>query len=206
LWCRWLEIGCRYLLARTRLAAARTLFVAWIGLAMQAAAAETESVPWYAPLFGIAPGDTILGADYHQRSLHWDPGEQGGFTIRLQNRVQSRYVNPYDGDPRSLPALREDNADFLFRRVRSTLRGGTGVQGISYHVQYDWLDMFARDIALIYQHSDAFNIWVGRGKVRYNDERVVSSGRQQFVNRSIVSDSFTLDRQQIGRASCRERV
>ena len=167
---------------------------------MQAAAAETEAVPWYAPLFGIAPGDKILGADYHQRSLLWDPGEQGGFTIRLQNRVQSRYVNPYDGDPRSLPALREDNADFLFRRVRSTLRGGTGVQGISYHVQYDWLDMFARDIALIYQHSDAFNIWVGRGKVLGITTNVWSHPGGN--NSSIAPSSATRSRL-IGSRACR---
>jgi phosphate-selective porin OprO and OprP len=46
---------------------------------------------------------------------------------------------------------------------------------------------------------DKFNwakLWVGRGKVVYNDERVTSSGNQQFVNRSIVNDIFTVDRQQ----------
>jgi phosphate-selective porin len=37
---------------------------------------------------------------------------------------------------------------------------------------------------------------VGRGKVSYNNERVTSSGNQQFVNRSIVNDVFTVDRQQ----------
>jgi hypothetical protein len=37
---------------------------------------------------------------------------------------------------------------------------------------------------------------LGRGKVTYNNERVTSSGNQQFINRSIVNDIFTVDRQQ----------
>ncbi|MEM7235422.1 MAG: porin, partial [Planctomycetota bacterium] len=42
---------------------------------------------------------------------------------------------------------------------------------------------------------EAFGIRVGQWKIDYNRERVDSSGRQQFVERSIVNRTFTIDRQ-----------
>src|SRR5690606_28120780 len=41
-----------------------------------------------------------------------------------------------------------------------------------------------------------FKIKVGQWKTYYNRERVISSGKQQMVDRSILNRPFTLDRQQ----------
>ena len=44
--------------------------------------------------------------------------------------------------------------------------------------------------------NEKITLRVGQWKVRYNRERVDSSGKQQFVDRSIVNNPFTIDRQQ----------
>lgn len=155
---------------------------------------SSDDLPSYAPAFEINPEKAILGSRYGGNGLNW--GEQDSpFFFRMQNRLQTRFSAPYDSDPRTIEALRRNDSELFFRRVRTNLSGNLGSPDLNYSIQYDWLDLFARDVAVIYHWSDALNLWAGRGKVMYNDERVVSSGRLQFVNRSIVSDVFTLDRQ-----------
>ncbi len=137
----------------------------------------------------------ILGAIYGNRRLNWG-SDSDGAAISMQNRIQTRYVDPYDGDPRTLEELRENDAGPIFRRVRTILNGHLGNTDFTYHLQFDWGDLFNRDLAATYHLSNRMHIWLGRGKVLYNDERVTSSGRLQLINRSIVSDLFTVDRQQ----------
>jgi len=137
----------------------------------------------------------FLGALYGNRRLNWG-AESDGADFSMQNRIQTRYVDPYDGDPRNLEDLEEDDDGFIFRRVRTILNGHFGNRDLTYHLQFDWGDRFMRDIELTYTLNNQLHILLGRGKVLYNDERVTSSGRLQFVNRSIVSDLFTVDRQQ----------
>lgn len=154
----------------------------------------SSDLPSYAPAFEIDPTKPVLGALYGGKGLNW--GEQDGdWFFRMQNRLQPRFSTPYDPDPRTLESLRANDSELFFRRVRTMLGGNLGSKDLNFNIQYDWLDLFARDAALIYHWGEELNIWVGRGKAMYNDERVVSSGRLQFVNRSIVSDLFTVDRQ-----------
>ncbi|MFN2329743.1 MAG: hypothetical protein ABR612_12580 [Chromatocurvus sp.] len=153
-----------------------------------------DYLPSYAPAFEINPEKSILGSRYGGNGLNW--GEQdGAFFFRMQNRLQTRFATPFDADPRTLDDLRSDDSELVFRRVRTMLSGNLGSPDLNFDIQYDWLDLFARNAAVIYHWNHGLNLWAGRGKVMYNDERAVSSGRQQFVNRSIVSDVFTLDRQ-----------
>ena len=151
-------------------------------------------LPVYTPLFHIDLGRYVPGADYSSHRLNWGDAD-APYAFSVQNRLQPRFVSPYDADPRTLESLRLDDGDLFFRRVRTKVRGNLNTSRLTYFVQYDWLDGFTRDVGLNYRWGDRLNLWAGRGKVMYNDERVVSSGRVQFVNRSIVSDLFSLDRQ-----------
>lgn len=118
------------------------------------------------------------------------------FLLAIQNRIQIRYANPFDSDPRSLSDLRRNQNSFMIRRARTRLTGHAYWSWLKYAMQYDWRDPILRDINLSVEKFAAFKLWAGRGKVLYNDERLTSSGRQQFVNRSIINDIFTVDRQE----------
>ncbi|MFN2329749.1 MAG: porin, partial [Chromatocurvus sp.] len=110
--------------------------------------------------------------------------------------IQMRYASPFDNDPRSLAALRADQESLMLRRTRTALEGHLLEENLTYKMQYDWSSNVLRDFSINLGWSPSAQLWLGRGKVMYNDERWTSSSRQQFVNRSIVNDLFTVDRQQ----------
>jgi phosphate-selective porin OprO and OprP len=123
--------------------------------------------------------------------------DNGLFSLAMQNRIQFRYAMPFDRDPRSIADLeRPDSSSFMIRRARTKLRGHVMWPWLKYYFQYDWSQPVMRDLNLTIDKYDEAKLWFGRGKVFYNDERLTSSGNQQFVNRSIVNDVFTVDRQQ----------
>lgn len=118
------------------------------------------------------------------------------FSLAIQNRVQARYAEPFDSDPRTLSDLDKNENSFMIRRARTKLNGHAYAPWLKYYLQYDWSQPVLRDLSLTIDKYKWAQVRVGRGKVSYNNERVTSSGSQQFVNRSIVNDIFTVDRQQ----------
>ena len=59
------------------------------------------------------------------------------------------------------------------------------------------------DLRATYAFADWLKIRVGQWKSEFNRERIDSSGKQQFVERSVVTPWFTIDRQQAIMASGR---
>lgn len=118
------------------------------------------------------------------------------FSLAIQNRIQARFAEPFDSDPRTLADLERDESSFMIRRARTKLNGHAYAPWLKYYLQYDWSQPVLRDLNLTIDKYQWAQVRVGRGKVSYNNERVTSSGNQQFVNRSIVNDVFTVDRQQ----------
>lgn len=146
----------------------------------------------------------------------------GNFATNLQWRAQFRYSNPTDSDPRQIDdfggyALSDagevisvdDNSrsNFEQRRLRMKI-GGHGFQPwLKYYFEVDLQP--SRDVDASSSSATARVIdwrvdiakwdWggirLGQWKVDLNRERVDSSGRQQFVERSIVNRVFTVDRQ-----------
>lgn len=118
------------------------------------------------------------------------------FALAIQNRIQVRYSNPFDSDPRTFSELERNQSSFMVRRARTKLRGHAYHPWLEYYLQYDWADPILRDLSLTISKFRWATLEIGRAKVFYNDERKTSSANQQFVNRSIVNDIFTVDRQQ----------
>ena len=132
----------------------------------------------------------------------------GNFQTNLQWRAQFRYSNPFGSDPRQLEDFADETtSSFEPRRLRMKI-GGHGFQPwIKYYFEVDLQP--ARDVDADPTTSGARVIdwridlakwsWgglrLGQWKIDLNRERVDSSGRQQFVERSIVNRVFTIDRQ-----------
>ncbi|MEZ5491582.1 MAG: porin [Gammaproteobacteria bacterium] len=132
----------------------------------------------------------------------------GNWRTELQWRAQMRYTDPYRSDPRQLSAFNgDDQSNFEARRLRMKI-GGYGFQPwIRYYFEVDLQpsrdvddsssDASARviDWRIDLAKWDWAGLRVGQWKVDLNRERVDSSGRQQFVERSIANRVFTIDRQ-----------
>ena len=132
----------------------------------------------------------------------------GKFQTNLLWRAQMRFTSPSTGDPRRLGNF-DDNSQNTFegRRLRMKIGGHAFQPWLKYYFELDLqptrntddgsanastrvIDWRA-DIA----KYDYLGARIGQWKINYNRERVDSSGRQQFVERSIANRVFTIDRQ-----------
>ena len=132
----------------------------------------------------------------------------GNWQTNLQWRAQLRYTNPTSGDPRQVSAFEsEEQSTFEARRLRMKISGYGYRPWLGYYFEVDLQP--SRDVddssssasARVIDWRITADKWdwaalrVGQWKIDYNRERVDSSGRQQFVDRSIVNRIFTVDRQ-----------
>ena len=62
--------------------------------------------------------------------------------------------------------------------------------------EYELAASVLLDFRMMIERFERIQIKVGQWKIHYNRERVVSSGQQQLVDRSILNREFTIDRQQ----------
>lgn len=123
------------------------------------------------------------------------------FSLTLRFRVQNRvgYASSSESD------FAPKEFDFRVRRMRLRLDGFVLDPRLLYQVQLsfsradqDWdvsnVPNVLRDAMIWYQTEHGFSVGIGQGKLPGNRQRVISSGEQQFADRSIVNNALTLDR------------
>ena len=144
-------------------------------------------------LFFSHPGTGAEGWDYGKRGLEWSGGDTGSY-LWTGLRAQSRYSsleNEFN--------LIEDFDDpvesgFDVNRARVKIGAGYRKLATAYH-EYDVRNGNLLDLRATWTKNAAFNLRLGQWKPEFNRERVDSSGKQQFTDRSIANYWFTIDRQ-----------
>ena len=156
---------------------------------------------------------TKIEEDFPVTASHGGSGfrletRDGNWQTNLQWRAQLRYTNPYFGDPRQVDDFESSGtSSFEPRRLRMKI-GGHGYQPwLKYYFEVDLQPNRDPDSSAVSSSARVID-WridiakwdwggfrVGQWKVDMNRERVDSSGRQQFIERSIVNRIFTIDRQ-----------
>lgn len=133
--------------------------------------------------------------------------KDSAFSIRFSFRVQERagYLSHSASD------LSPESFEFRVRRLRLGFRGFVYNPKLTYYLQLsfsrgdmDWESTntsvyntspnIVRDAMIFYSPSKKLTFGFGQTKLPGNRQRVVSSGSQQFYDRSIVNATFTLDR------------
>ena len=148
-----------------------------------------------------------IKASYTSKGFRFETRD-GNWQTNLQWRAQMRYTNPFSGDPRQLSNFDSpDQSTFENRRLRMKIGGHGYRPWLKYYFEVDLQptrdtdDSSSSSSARVIDWRidvakwDWGGIRVGQWKIDYNRERVDSSGRQQFVERSIVNRVFTVDRQ-----------
>jgi len=129
------------------------------------------------------------------------------FSLRFQFRMQNRlgYMSMSDTD------FTPESFEFRVRRLRLVMRGFVYNANWTYYIQLsfsrgdmDWdgpagsvnntSPNIVRDAMIFYSPIKNLRFGFGQTKLAGNRQRVTSSGNQQFVERSIVNATFTLDR------------
>lgn len=111
------------------------------------------------------------------------------FRLDIHGRTQVRYTFATNDDSR-------DTSSFRIRRQRITLKGHAFVKDLTYRVMWDLAPDSGRgtllDAYANYKVTDWLQLRGGQYKVPYNRHEITSSGKLQFVDRSIANAEFNL--------------
>jgi phosphate-selective porin OprO and OprP len=129
------------------------------------------------------------------------------FSLNFQFRMQNRaaYVSKADDD------FAPESFEFRVRRLRFKFEGFVYNPKLTYYIQLsvsrgdmDWRGTdnalnnsspnIVRDAVIYYSPTKQLRFGFGQTKLPGNRQRVISSGDQQFADRSIVNATFNIDR------------
>lgn len=121
------------------------------------------------------------------------------FGVNLRLRMQNRVAFNFNEE------LSIEDIEARVSRLRLRFDGYILGDKLTYYLQLsfsrgdqDWdnthIPNIVRDAMVYYQFNPKFYIGFGQGKLPGNRQRIISSGQQQFYDRSNVNAQFTLDR------------
>ena len=114
----------------------------------------------------------------------------------LSNRLQVRYT---DENREVEPANDPDRGSFRIRRMKTKFEGWVYTKDLTYELQLNWADSVnvLEDAVVNYDFTKGrkeFQFKAGQYKVPFGRQELTSSGSQQFVDRSTVSNTFARGR------------
>jgi len=109
------------------------------------------------------------------------------FHLSIGGRLQARYTfTDTDGG--------QDTSEWRVRRMKMWLKGHAYTKALTYKMQANFVDggssKLLEDAFLNYKLMDELQIELGQDKVPFARQELVSSGSQQFVDRSDATDTF----------------
>jgi len=123
------------------------------------------------------------------------------FLLNLRFRMQNRIgLQSHSGDDLNVKQI-----DARVRRLRLRFDGYVLNKKLQYYLQLSFskadqeletgtVPQIIRDAVLYYTINDRLYFGLGQAKLPGNRQRVISSGNQQFADRSIVNNELTIDR------------
>jgi phosphate-selective porin len=132
---------------------------------------------------------------YGKQGLQFDDGTGNNF-LWFGVRVQTRWTGSTVTEDELPGAAISDSADLDINRARLKLGGHLVRPTFTVYSEYDLVGERLLDLRATYDFADWLSIRIGQWKSEFNRERIDSSGKQQFVERSVVTPWFTIDRQQ----------
>jgi phosphate-selective porin OprO and OprP len=155
------------------------------------------------------PGiDTVTDADPDKKGSLVYSGDgivfehkPANFMSKFRFRIQNRFT--YETEDRD--KLKAESIDFAVRRLRLRYDGHALDPRLLFRLQLSFTrgDMdydrtvfpnVLRDAAVGWRLTDRTTLWYGQTKLPGNRQRIVSSGAQQFVDRSLLNATFNIDR------------
>jgi phosphate-selective porin len=146
--------------------------------------------------------DTVQDEEPSIRVGHGDKGfeigtSDGNYLMQVQLRLQFRYAYPRDSDPITFDDFSgPDQHIFKVNRSRIKIGGNAFQPWLKYYMEYELGGNALLDMRFMLEKSPALRLKVGQWKAQYSRERIISSGTQQMMERSIINRAFTIDRQQ----------
>jgi phosphate-selective porin len=120
----------------------------------------------------------------------------GNYKANIRWRTQLRYSYPFLNDPVKESDFQTDSErEFGFRRARLKVDGHAFRPWFAVQFEHDLKNNVVLNLVATVKKYEWLQFRVGQWKAEFSRERVISSAKQQFVERSIVNRTFTIDRQ-----------
>jgi len=147
-------------------------------------------------------GSADTATTFKPLQYHTDKGfefrtRDGKFLLQFASRLQFRFATPSDTDPATFDDLDAgEKPAFKVSRARLKIGGHAFAPWLNYYFEYELSQSNLLDFRVMVEKWEWLSFKAGQWKSDYNRERVISSGEQQLIERSIITKPFTLDRQQ----------
>jgi hypothetical protein len=152
---------------------------------------------------GADDADPVLATKLHNSVFSWST-EDGKFSLTMTNRVQFR-VTYNDERGQDIDGVSDGNNgagqstngrdffNFRVRRAKTKFEGNIFEKEFKYLVLLSWAnggDNIVEEAYFTWAKYQEINVSGGQNKVPFEYQFNVSSGKQQFVDRSVVSNTF----------------
>jgi len=118
------------------------------------------------------------------------------YLLQVDFRGQFRVSYPYDNFPVISEDFTDEETTIGISRARVKIGGHIYKPYYTFYFEQDLKGGNLLDFRVQIEKMKFLKLRVGQWKARYSRERVISSGKQQGLERSIINRIFTIDRQQ----------
>lgn len=118
------------------------------------------------------------------------------YLLQVDFRGQFRASYPYDAFPIISDDFNDDETTIGISRARIKIGGHVYKSYYTFYFEQDIKGVNLLDFRVQIEKYAFLKLRVGQWKARYTRERVISSGKQQGLERSLINRVFTIDRQQ----------
>ncbi len=118
------------------------------------------------------------------------------YLLQIDFRGQFRTSYPYDAFPVISSDFNDDEVTLGISRARIKIGGHVYKPYYTFYFEQDIKGANLLDFRAQIEKYSFIKLRVGQWKARYTRERVISSGNQQGLERSLINSVFTIDRQQ----------
>lgn len=145
---------------------------------------------------GIEKDSLATHIEYTSRGFQFT-APNNKFQLQIGGRLQFRFATPNDQDPITYEDFDPERKPvFKINRARLKVGGHTFKPWLKYYFEYELGASRLLDFRIMIEKWPWMSFKLGQWKTEYSRERMISSGRQQMMERSIINRPFTLDRQQ----------
>ena len=125
--------------------------------------------------------------------FHFD---QDKYMFYMDFRGQFRASYPHQNFPTGEDDFSDDDINMGISRARIKIGGYVGKPEFNFYLEQDIRGGNLLDFRAQIEKYSYFKVRVGQWKARYSRERIISSGKQTGLERSLINRIFTIDRQQ----------
>jgi phosphate-selective porin OprO/OprP len=122
--------------------------------------------------------------------------EDDKYMFYIDFRGQFRAAYPHDNFPTNEDDFSDDDINLGISRARIKFGGYIGQPEYNFYLEQDVRGGNLLDFRAQIEKLPYLKFRVGQWKARYSRERIISSGKQTGLERSLINRIFTIDRQQ----------